>query len=71
MEWLYEIVPAEPTAASGTLVALAFEMVKVVMAVFGTVFYWTANQEERASLEIAEEQVAEHGDDESSNPAEA
>jgi uncharacterized protein (TIRG00374 family) len=69
MEWLYEIVPAVPTAASGTLVALAFEMVKVVMAVFGTVFYWTANKEERESLEIAEDQVAEHGEEESSSPA--
>lgn len=63
VEWLYEIVPAEPTAASGTLVALAFEMVKVVMAVIGTVFYWTANQEERASLDYAEEHAADSGEE--------
>lgn len=53
---LYSIVPATPTLASGTLVALVFEMVKVVMAIIGTVFYWTANEEVRESLEIAEEE---------------
>lgn len=66
IEWLYEIVPAVPTTASGTLVALAFEMVKVVMAVIGTIFYWTANEEERESLEIAEEQVTDHREQSSS-----
>lgn len=63
IESLYAIVPAVPTEASGTLVALVFEIVKVVMAVIGTVFYWTANEEVRESLEIAEEEVAEHSDD--------
>jgi uncharacterized membrane protein YbhN (UPF0104 family) len=57
---MYSVVPAVPTEASGTLVALVFEMVKVVMAVFGTIFYWTANEEERESLEIAEDQAADH-----------
>ncbi len=56
IEALYKIVPADATEASGTLVALVFEMVKVVMAVIGTVFYWTANEEVRHSLEIAEEE---------------
>ncbi len=59
---LYAIVPAVPTKASGTLVALVFEIVKVVMAILGTIFYWTANEEVRESLEIAEEQTAQHAD---------
>ncbi|QDT12122.1 lysylphosphatidylglycerol synthase transmembrane domain-containing protein [Planctomycetes bacterium K23_9] len=54
---LYEVVPAEPTVASGTLVALVFELVKVVMGVIGTIFYWTANEEVRESLEEAEEEA--------------
>ena len=54
MAALYKVIPAVPTEASGTLVALVFEMVKVIMAVIGTVFYWTANAEVRESLEIAE-----------------
>jgi uncharacterized protein (TIRG00374 family) len=53
---LYEVVPAKPTVASGTLVALVFEFVKVVMGVIGTIFYWTANEEVRESLEEAEEE---------------
>jgi len=50
MEWLYQVVPAEPTIASGTLVALVFEMVKVIMAVLGMIFYWTADSDVRSSL---------------------
>jgi uncharacterized protein (TIRG00374 family) len=57
---MYAIVPAIKTKASGTLVALVFEMVKVVMAALGMIFYWTANKDERESLEIAEEQAADH-----------
>tara|TARA_R110002049_G_scaffold46487_1_gene135132 strand:+ start:77766 stop:78932 length:1167 start_codon:yes stop_codon:yes gene_type:complete len=56
VEALYRIVPAIKTNASGTLVALVFEMVKVVMSIIGTVFYWTAGTEVRESLEIAEEE---------------
>ncbi|QEG01829.1 hypothetical protein Mal15_59100 [Stieleria maiorica] len=54
IEWLYHLIPAEPTNASGTLIALVFEMVKVLIAILGTVFYWTASAEERESLEEAE-----------------
>ncbi|MCC9657677.1 lysylphosphatidylglycerol synthase transmembrane domain-containing protein [Rhodopirellula halodulae] len=53
IETLYHIIPARTTDASGTLVALAFELVKVVMAVIGTVFYWTAGREVQESLEEA------------------
>ena len=60
VESLYRIVPAVKTKASGTLVALVFDMIKVVMSIIGTVFYWTANAEVRESLEIAEEES--HGE---------
>lgn len=52
---LYEMIPATPTRASGTLVALVFEMLRILMALVATVFYWTANEEVRESLEIAED----------------
>ncbi|MEM0925589.1 MAG: lysylphosphatidylglycerol synthase transmembrane domain-containing protein [Planctomycetota bacterium] len=51
IEWLYQVIPAQPTLASGTLVALVFELVKLIIAIVGTVFYWTANQEVIDSLE--------------------
>jgi uncharacterized membrane protein YbhN (UPF0104 family) len=55
IHWLYEIVPAEPTSASGVLVALVFQMVKVGVAVIGTIFYWTAGEDVRQSIEQAEQ----------------
>jgi uncharacterized protein (TIRG00374 family) len=61
IESLYQVVPSVETDASGTLVALVFEIVKVVMAVIGTVFYWTANTEVRESLEAAELEAADGG----------
>ncbi len=60
VEWLYEIIPAVPTLASGTLIALVFEMVKVVIAIVGTIFYWTAGEEVRESLEEAEQMEGEN-----------
>ncbi|MDB4678863.1 flippase-like domain-containing protein [Rhodopirellula sp.] len=56
LESLYQWIPAVPTAASGFLVAVVFEIVRLVIAVIGTVFYWTANAEVRDSLEAANEQ---------------
>ena len=53
---LYEMIPATPTLASGTLVALTFEMLRILLALVATVFYWTANEEVRESLEKAEQQ---------------
>lgn len=53
MEWLYEVIPSSPTAASGTLIALVFELVKVAVAIIGTIFFWTAGEEVRESLEAA------------------
>jgi uncharacterized membrane protein YbhN (UPF0104 family) len=54
---LYSVVPEKPSEASGTLVALVFEIVKVLMAILGTIFYWTASEEVRESLEAAEEEA--------------
>ena len=61
---LYKMIPATPTQASGTLVALVFEMLRILLALVATLFYWTANEEVRESLEIADEQA----DDESTTP---
>lgn len=54
MESLYHLLPAEPTAASGTLVALVFEIVRFAVAGIGTLLYWTAPAEVRTSLQEAE-----------------
>ncbi|EMI46695.1 YbhN family protein [Rhodopirellula sp. SWK7] len=59
IETLYHLVPAQPTDASGTLVALVFELVKLVLAIIGTIFYWTAGKDVQESLEYAEE----HGEE--------
>jgi hypothetical protein len=61
LEWLYEVVPAETTAVSGTLVALTFELVKIALAGLGLVFYWTSQREmerARAALARDDSQVA-------------
>jgi len=55
IESMYQVIPESPTTASGTLVALVFEFVKVIMAIAGTIFYWTANEEVRESLDSASE----------------
>lgn len=68
MEWLYKVIPAVPTEASGTLIALVFEIVKVVMAVLGTIFYWTASKDVRESIEIAEEEAAHSEEHECDEP---
>ena len=52
-ESLYQLIPAEPTAASGTLVALVFEIVRFAIAGIGTLLYWTAPAEVRTSLREA------------------
>lgn len=55
IETLYHIVPARATDASGTLVALVFELVKLVIAGIGMIFYWTAGKDVHESLEFIEE----------------
>ena len=59
VEWLYRVVPAEATVARGTIVALVFELVRVIIAALGTLFYWTAGEEVRHSIEAAEHQWEE------------
>ena len=54
IEWLYDLIPANPTDASGVTVALVFEIVKLIMAMIGTMFYWTAGKEVHESIEKAE-----------------
>jgi len=51
MDWLYKVIPPTPTIASGTLVALVYEMVKVLMAIIGMIFYWSAGREVKNSME--------------------
>ena len=55
VDWLYRVIPETPTTASGTLVALVYELVKVAMAIIGMIFYWTAGREVKSSLSAAEE----------------
>ena len=53
VDWLYNNIPASPTLASGMMVALVFEIVKVIVAMIGTIFYWTAGDEVRDTLDDA------------------
>ncbi|MGV3486023.1 MAG: UPF0104 family protein, partial [Planctomycetaceae bacterium] len=54
MEWLYRVIPATPSKASGTLVGLVYEVVKILLAIGGIVFYWSAGRDIKTSLEEAE-----------------
>ncbi len=47
MDWLYRVVPEPETEASGTLVALVYELVKVLLAAMGVFFYWSAGRESK------------------------
>lgn len=51
IEWLYRIVPAQPTVVSGTLVALVFEVVKILQAAAGVIFYWTGGSQVRQAVD--------------------
>ncbi len=72
IETLYHLVPARATEASGTLVALVFELVKLVIAGIGTIFYWTAGKDVHESLEYVEEHpdasATDSLDDQIANP---
>ncbi len=54
IEWGYHVVPQQQPTASGTLVALVFEVVKVCLAGLGMLFYWTAPADLRETLVEAE-----------------
>ena len=49
LDHLYRVVPSVPTTASGTLVALIYDMIRLLIAVIGVVFFWTAGRELRTS----------------------
>lgn len=70
IEWLYRVVPATPTEASGTLVALTFEIVKILLAACGMAFYWGSDREVRQSLEAAEKEVEAEIDGDSTSAKE-
>jgi uncharacterized membrane protein YbhN (UPF0104 family) len=57
IEWGYRVVPAVPTRASGTLVALVFEFVKLLLAIIGVIFYWTAGRDVQQSIEASEREA--------------
>lgn len=54
---MYRLFQPEDAVASGTLVALVFELVKLVVAMVGTVFYWTAGTDVRETVEAAERET--------------
>lgn len=51
---MYKVVPSEPTLASGTIVALFYLLIRILIAFLGTVFYWTAGDDVRSSIQEAE-----------------
>jgi len=59
IEWGYGVVPTEPTRASGTLVALVFEFVKLLLAILGVLFYWTAGRDVQQSIAATEQEAEE------------
>lgn len=60
MAKLYEIIPAEPHAVSGVVVALAFRLVQIALAAIGIGYYWSSKADwERIRREAAEMREAE------------
>lgn len=51
IETMYEVFQGPSAVASGTLVALIFELVKLIVAAIGIAFYWTAPPEVLESME--------------------
>ncbi|QDV70097.1 hypothetical protein Poly24_38160 [Rosistilla carotiformis] len=59
LDHLYAKLPQQPTDASGTIVGLVYEMVKITIAMIGVVFYWTGQREVRESFQAASTAPAE------------
>lgn len=59
----YKKLPAVPTDASGTIVGLAFEIVKIIICFMGVVFYWTGGKEMHDTVHQAEEELLADQDD--------
>ncbi|WP_417750299.1 lysylphosphatidylglycerol synthase transmembrane domain-containing protein [Rosistilla oblonga] len=51
LDHLYAKLPTTPTDASGTIVGLVYEIVKIAIAMIGIVFYWTGQREVRESFQ--------------------
>ncbi len=71
MEVFYEHVPTQKSAVPGTLIALAFRLITIAIAMVGVVYYWTCRREVREILEEAKhagederdnDEIAEHGE---------
>ncbi len=56
MEYLYRVIPtpALDGKGMGTLVALVYDFSRIVLAIVGVIFYWTAGREVRDSIEAVE-----------------
>ncbi len=54
LQWLYKTIPANPNGSTGLMVALAYDISRLIIASIGIVFYWTAGREVRESIEEAE-----------------
>jgi hypothetical protein len=53
MDQLYDLVPAQPQA-DGTIVALAYRFMTIVIAMVGVVYYWFSRREVTEILSAAE-----------------
>lgn len=53
LDHLYAKLPTVSTDASGTIVGLVYELVKIVIAMIGVGFYWTGQREVRESFQSA------------------
>lgn len=56
LDKLYQVVPAVPSAASGTVIGMVYEIVKMIIAAMGIVYYWTSGKEVRDSIRDASEE---------------
>ena len=62
MDQLYQLIPASP-CRDGILVALAYRLMTILIAMIGVVYYWASRREVRELLEEAEhEQQALSGE---------
>ena len=60
LDRLYQVVPiADTSNVSGIIVALAFRLVTIMVAMIGVVFYWSSRSEVRAIIEEGEAEQQE------------
>jgi glycosyltransferase 2 family protein len=56
IEGMYRLFQPADAIASGTLVSLVFELVKLFVAAIGVVFYWTAGDEVNDTVQAAQQE---------------